>query len=395
MARRGAVATVYLTGLAQGFALVVVPAAAGLLTSPRDYGFSGAQYGGLFVPMVAGAVAASAAGGMLADRWGLKRLFLTGAVLDTVAMGLVASSAAFMGQRAPAYGVLIAAMLALGAGFGSLLTAANSLAPGLFPRHAASALTALHTLLGTGTALAPLVVGAASGRSWWWIPAAVAAAFLALTVGGWAQPLATPSPPHALPSRGARAFWSSVSGPLWGFMAVALLYGICETLCGNWALLFLHGERGLSGRSAALALASFWAMVTLGRLVVAILSVWVPPRWIYRVLPLLLVAALLIVPRAATAAEGVMFFGLAGLACSAFLPLSIGFAERQFTHLAELVAGELMAAYMIGYGIAAFAVGPLVDVTSVRLGGLYGGASLVAAAMAALAYVLTRSRARA
>ncbi len=390
MARRVEIPVVYLAGLAQGFALVTVPAASGLLTSPRGYAFTGVEYGALFVPMVAAAIAASAAGGVLVLRWGLKRLFLTGVLLDVLAMALVALSAAFIGQHVPSYATLIVAMLALGGGFGWTLTALNSLAPGFFPKRAETALTALHTLLGTGTALAPLFVSAASGRSWWWIPALVAGVLLLLAGAGSTQPLRIDEPAPSLPAGGPFAFLRGLSGRLWAFLAIVVLYGISETLYGNWAILYLHGERGLSARMAGLGLAAFWTMVTLGRLLVAIASVWLPPRWIYRALPLLLLIAFLAVPLAASPAAAIAAFGFAGLACSAFLPLSVSFAEEQFPRLAELMAGELMAAYMMGYGIASFAVGPLVDSGTMRLGSIYSGASVVAAAMIVMSFLLTR-----
>jgi fucose permease len=390
VARRIEISIVYLAGLAQGFALVVVPAASGLLTSPRGYALTGVEYGALFVPMVAGAIAASAAGGVLALRWGLKRLFLGGVALDIAAMALVALSAAFIGRHVPSYSTLIVAMLALGGGFGSTLTALNSLAPGFFPDHAEPALTALHTLLGTGTALAPILVSTVNGRGWWWIPAMVAALLLLLALAGSTQPLTIATPARAA-AGGPFAVLRGFSGRLWAFVAVVLLYGIAETLYGNWAILYLHGERGLSAHWAGLALAAFWGMVTVGRLIIAVASVWIPPRHVYRVLPLLLLAAFLLVPHAATGAGAIAAFGFAGLACSAFLPLSIGFAEEQFPQFAQLMAGELIAAYMIGYGVASFGVGPLVDSGALRLGGIYAGASVVAAAMIALSFVLARA----
>ncbi len=390
MARRVEIPVVYLSGLAQGFALVTVPAASSLLTSPRGYAFTSAEYGALFVPMVAGAIAASAAGGLLALRWGLKRLFLTGVSLDVLAMAVVALSAAFLGRHTPSYVTLLVAMLLLGFGFGATLTALNSLAPGFFPKRSETALTALHTLLGAGTALAPLFVSAAVGRGWWWIPALVAVVLLTLVIVGSTQPLliSQPAPPA---SGGPFSFLRNISGRLWAFLALVLLYGIAETLFGNWAILFLHGNRGFGVRAAGFALAAFWAMVTVGRLLIAIASVWLAPRWFYRTLPVLLFAAFLLVPHMATPAAAIAAFGFAGLACSAFLPLSVGFAEEQFPRLAELMGGEMIAAYMVGYGIASFAVGALVHSGAARLGNLYSDAGLLAAAMAILAFFLTKS----
>lgn len=390
MQRRVAVPTIYLAGLAQGFALVVVPAASSLLTDPHGYGFSGAAYGMLFIPMVAAAVVASAAGGVLAVRWGLKRLLIAGLLLDAAAMSLVAWSATFLGHQVPAFVVLLAAMFALGGGFGSTLTAINRLAPACFPDHAEPALTALHALLGTGTALAPVLVSAAAGAGWWWIPALVAGVALALALAAAGQRFTIPGPPPAQPRGGPLSLLRDVSPTLWAFAGVVVLYGVCETLYGNWAIVYLHADRGLSARTAGLALAVFWGMVTVGRVMIAVLSMWVPPRWIYRALPLVLVGSFLAVSGARSPGAALLVFGAGGLGCSAFLPLSVSFAETSVPALAELMAGELMAAYMIGYGIASFAVGPLVDAGVVRLGGIYLGASVVAGGMLVLAYVLTR-----
>ena len=60
-----------------------------------------------------------------------------------------------------------------------------------------------------------------------------------------------------------------------------LLYGICETLFGNWSSLYLAGERGLSPEAASLALAAFWAFVTIGRIIVAVLPPAIPPTLVY------------------------------------------------------------------------------------------------------------------
>ena len=56
---------------------------------------------------------------------------------------------------------------------------------------------------------------------------------------------------------------------------------------------------------------------------------------------------------------GIAIFALAGLGCSALLPLAISFGQQQLPTIASSVAGGLIAFYQIGYGIAAFGVGPL------------------------------------
>jgi hypothetical protein len=90
------------------------------------------------------------------------------------------------------------------------------------------------------------------------------------------------------------------------------------------------------------------------------------------------------------AAGGLIAFGFAGMACSAFFSLSISFGEEEFTPLRAVISGELIAFYQVGYGVAAFGVGPLRDVTGVSLSTVYAGACLVAGAMIVLAFLVIR-----
>ena len=53
-------------------------------------------------------------------------------------------------------------------------------------------------------------------------------------------------------------------------------------------------------------------------------------------------------------ALGIVAFGLAGLGCSALLPLTISFGQEELTTLAAAAAGGVIAFYQLGYGIAAF-----------------------------------------
>jgi MFS family permease len=93
---------------------------------------------------------------------------------------------------------------------------------------------------------------------------------------------------------------------------------------------------------------------------------------------------------------GIVAFGLAGLGCSAFFPLCISLSGQEFPRFAAAMSGELVAFYQAGYGVAAFAVGPLRDLTGRPLGMIYTVGTLVAGAMlmAALAVGARRSKAR-
>ena len=74
-------------GLGQGIVLVTFPAASTIFTSAKYYGLSNSQYGVMFLPQVAAAIAASLMGATLARRLTTKRVYLLGLAASLVAMG--------------------------------------------------------------------------------------------------------------------------------------------------------------------------------------------------------------------------------------------------------------------------------------------------------------------
>jgi hypothetical protein len=70
--------------------------------------------------------------------------------------------------------------------------------------------------------------------------------------------------------------------------------------------------------------------------------------------------------------------------------LTISFGQKELTTIAASVAGGLIAFYQVGYGIAAFGVGPLQSWAGLDLNMIYGGTAVVALAMSALSFVVTR-----
>jgi fucose permease len=183
-----------------------------------------------------------------------------------------------------------------------------------------------------------------------------------------------------------------IPGRFWVFAGFALLYGMVETMNANWATLYMTQDLGASATLASLALTVFWGTVTGGRVLFAAVEKWLPERTIYRFLPFVVAVAFVLTavlpmdqPRL-----GVVAFGLAGLGCSALLPLTISFGEERLTAIAASVAGGLVAFYQLGYGIAAFGVGPLREQAGLALGTIVGGTAAVALAMAALSFAVVR-----
>ncbi len=98
-----------------------------------------------------------------------------------------------------------------------------------------------------------------------------------------------------------------------------------------------------TGLAQGLSLVTFPAASTIGRVVVTFVSIWVSDRWIYRTLPILILLALIGIPRINVAVESIIAYGFAGLACSAFLLLSVSFTQEEFSRIVEVVSGGVMA----------------------------------------------------
>ena len=390
MASRTERAVVNAAGLVQGIVLVTFPAASTIFTEPTEYGLSSSQYGNMFLPQVVTAIAGSLLGSGLARRISVKRVYLLGLTLSLASMGLLLASVFVKTDQAAAYALLLVATASLGAGFGLTVPVLNTYASVFHPANVDSSVLVLNALLGCGTVLAPVFVAVFLGLGFWWgLPILSAALLIALLVISLRLPLRAGAPGSATARRPRRR----APARFWCYAAFAVLYGSCETMAGNWSQLEMTKQLGASATQAALALAAFWGMVTLGRVVFALIDRWLPARVIYHVLPFVLVAAFVgigvLAQRDATA--GIAVFGLAGLGCSALLPLTISFGEEELTAISAAIVGGVIAFYQVGYGIAAFGVGPL-QKTGLSLSAIFGGTALVAAALATVSFVVTPAR---
>jgi predicted MFS family arabinose efflux permease len=130
------------------------------------------------------------------------------------------------------------------------------------------------------------------------------------------------------------------------------------------------------------ALTAFWGMVTVGRLLFAAVQRVVPPKLTYHVLPFVVAAAFVLIALLPDGepALGILAFGLAGLGCSALLPLTISFGQAEMTAFSAAAAGGIIAFYQLGYGVAAFGTGPLLD-GGTELSTVYAVAAVVAVLM--------------
>ncbi len=394
MASRSEAAIVYFSGVVQGIGLVTYPAAAAVFASPSDFALSSTEYGALFLPQTVLATAASLAGAGLRRRLGTKNILLLGLLANLAAMALFVLGFFVMHRHAAAYGILLLSTACMGVGFGFAVPALNTFASAFFPQKADKAVLALNASLGLGTSLAPVFTAVCIGLGIGWGLPALAGLLMAALLPAAAKlsPISGESTapsraPH--PNAGTHAV---IPTRFWLFASFSLLYGVCEAMNGNWASLYLnqhfHSDKALS----SIVLTLFWSMVTLGRIFFVVVEKWLPEAMVFRILPVVVAAALLAsaCAPASSPITGLLAFALAGFGCSALLPLVISFGQAQLAAISASVAGGLIAFYETGYGLAAFGVGPLQSRAGFDLGSIYGGTTVAALAMCVLSFAITR-----
>jgi MFS family permease len=393
MASRAETNVVYGAGLVQGIVLVTFPAASTIFTDPDEYDLSTSQYGAMFLPQVITAIAASVLGARLAQRHGSKRVYLAGLSSSLVSMALLVASTLVVDDQPVAYGLLLAATAFLGVGFGLTVPTLNTFTAAFHPDAVDRSVLVLNALLGLGTVLAPVFVAVFVGLGFWWgLPILSLILLVGLLVVSDRLPLEThleaaPTATQGTPAGIPRRFWL--------YAGFAVLYGICETMNGNWSQLEMTNEVGASTTVASLTLTTFWATVTLGRVLFAAVQRRFPASHAYRLLPFVLAGAFLLIASLSDgeSAAGLLAFGLAGLGCSALLPLTISFAEANLVAISAAAAGWVIAAYQLGYGIAAFGAGPLQD-AGISLSAIFAMSAVAAAVMGGLSFVITRASER-
>jgi fucose permease len=367
------IGSLYLAGMLQGLTLVSFPASSAVLK--QMHGFSDAQYGAIFLPQVALAVIGALGGGALASRLGLKALLCAALLINAISQLLLAGS--MLLPPAAAFASVLLGTACLGLGFGASGAPLNGLPPLFFPARRDTALVALHTLLGLGLAIGPLVASPfiMAGR-WAGFPLLLASLCTLLAAVAFVQrfprdgeelqastsgrlAMADPMPLPAMPSRMLHDEHPVRTAGFWLFTVIAVLYAFAEGTFGNWAVLYLQDVKHLPETVAASALSVFWAAMVGGRLLTSVLVLKLAPRHIWLSLPGLMIIAFLLLPYADTPMRGIAGFALAGLACSAFFPLSIGLASQRFAKHVPWVSSMLIAALMVGVGLGSYVIGLL------------------------------------
>ena len=326
----------------------------------------------LLVPGIAASVVSSAVTGRL--RLSAGPLVAAATLMIALALGVEVV--------APSMWVMIVGTVLFGIGFGALDTALNAHASRHF---GARDINWMHASYGLGATLGPLLVTAllGAGRSWrqtYGVMALVLALLggvLALARRRWDVPASAPDPrPVSPPAPPASA--------LGALTFTAVETGI-ESGAGIWGYLFLTAGRGLPPAAAGVAVAAYWAMMCVGRVVLGPVAERLGPARVLAaaVAGVPLGAALMALPipgpipgpgSGALAVAGLMFLGLAAAPIFPLFTLTTGTTRMVSLQVAASAVGG--AAVPAGLGLLLGAAGPWLLAPAllalgVAMGGLY------------------------
>ena len=121
------------------------------------------------------------------------------------------------------------------------MPALNTFAAAFDPGGVRRAILVLNALLGLGTVLAPVFVALFDGLGFWWgMPLTSATLLVALLF------VASGCPCGSRRVNSERAGRHPDTGAVLGLRGFAVLYGVCETVNGNWSQLDMTSESGAS-----------------------------------------------------------------------------------------------------------------------------------------------------
>lgn len=374
-------ASIYTAGLFQGIALVAFPAVSTILMGPGEFHLSSTAYGSLFIPQALFSILAAALNPILCRRFSTKEVFLWGLFANFLSMALLATSTS--------YWMLLMATGCLGIGFGMVVPTINYMAEELYPEKSDSAVLTLNALLGVGTALSPLFVLFFTSLGFWrGLPLFLSLALIALAL--YSHTLDFPE--EKVPSHDKQKWDLNLVGI---FAVFAFLYGIIETLNGNWVLLYMSKHIDAPIQVQSLALTSFWGMVTFGRIFFAWMSKFFSEKIAFQIAPFVSGIAFILIASLTSGQEywAIAAFGLTGFSCSILLPLIISFGGKELKRMAASVPGMIISSYLLGYGVAAFGVGPLEEFGQFSLRAIYVMGAILSFILGLLSlYIIQRKK---
>jgi fucose permease len=322
-------------------------------------GYQKVDAGGLFLAMNLAMLVGSLFFGPVCDRFGFRMLLLSSTLLVAGAFALMAGAAT--------YRALLAALVVLGSGGGALNGAINALLNDIRPERRERALNLLGLYFGCGALFTPFLIGSALEAVGL---RAILSGLVLLSLGPFVFFLLAdfPAPKHegGFARSELRALFRNPL--LFLFGALLFFQSGNEFTIGGWLSTYLGESVRMSPRSAAYALASYWAAFMLGRLAAS--------RWAGKLsspvlvmssalLGCLAVSGLILAPGYLAASLCVI---LIGLGFAAIFPTILAEAGAIFAKYSGTAFGAIFVMALCGGMSAPWAVGRIAQGRGVGAG---------------------------
>ena len=250
----------------------------------------------------------------------------------------------------------------LGSGVGIFVAILNILTINIAPEKSNSFLTGLHAFLGIGSAIAPQLVTLANQYGLWQASAFITAGLFTMILIASFGIFPLESSQGISRVKDSSSETSSQRQPFpigaWVFLVMVFFYALIETTLNYWSSDYIQQEKGLGLKEGLLALSIFWAMVTVGRLGAALLSLKINSWYLYLFSPIIIcIGIVLLVPAEGSFALYTYF--LLGLGCSYFFPLSISLSASCFPEHKEKISSLSIASLFLSIGSCNYILGYL------------------------------------
>jgi MFS family permease len=238
------------------FGFMVASWIAHIPTIKNRLGISSGQLGMALLGIAIGSLISMYLIGMLTQRWGSRRLMVTGSLLGSALMG--------MPVLMPDYRLLLACFMALGIANGCWVVAMNAQAIAVERRMRRFIMSSLHAMYSigglAGSLFALLLLSAGVSPEAHSLTAAALALLLALGVKRFLLPDRLESEHHS-----GKGHFSARGGLiLLGMLTFVTL--MTEGAVADWSALYLHQQIGLKSEMASLGYAGFSLAMAVGRL---------------------------------------------------------------------------------------------------------------------------------
>ncbi len=363
----------FFASLLQGASFLIYPASAELLADPSLFGLTSEAYGSLFIPMLISALLSALYAGQLETLFGLKGVYLLGNLCNALSL-LVFSLSALSLNICP----LIISTTLLGLGYGAITSVATPYMGLLYPKTAHLAVMVIFTLFILGATLCPLYVYALYRGGYWWVaPLLLSSAFAGVLLVG-----------SISLEKGRQRLLKAQLLPKGGlpFVIAMFLYGLTSTVYSNWIIIYLVQEKGQKPAVASLALTLFWGAILFGRLFTIWLKAAINFKLLFRLSPYLVALSLILLPLAGSTYSILALTTFAGLAFSTIFPFIFSYGNARCQGQEVAISGAITAAFILGFGVAAFGVGYIDEQLSLSLGQIFALSSIFAVFMGGAAY---------